>query len=256
MSDLEQIGIDAVDRFLTTWNSRDKDLWASSLNYPHVRPGPLGKIAVAETAEIYASRFDYQQVIDTGWDHSEWDYRQVLHTSAEKVHVAGQWSRYSAAGEKIHTNPIIYVVTRVAGQWGIQARFAADYAGDEADTSGMESRGFKLVEDFVLNFNNNNQLACSELMNYPHFGIGIGQLRHHATPDDYGVSESRLKIESLQSVQTGNLSMNIAMDVTVENASGSEPYQAVLNITLRDGHLGIQAWSLLDPHAHDPEDEK
>ena len=32
--------LQALDRYLETWNSRDAERWATSLNFPHVRPGP------------------------------------------------------------------------------------------------------------------------------------------------------------------------------------------------------------------------
>ena len=37
--ELAQIGLDAVDRFLAGFNSRDITLWVESLNFPHIRPG-------------------------------------------------------------------------------------------------------------------------------------------------------------------------------------------------------------------------
>ena len=51
--DLEQIGLDAVDYFIETWNSRDPEKWADSLNFPHVRPSPVGPVKIAATAELH-----------------------------------------------------------------------------------------------------------------------------------------------------------------------------------------------------------
>jgi len=248
---LEQIGIDAVERFITTWNSRNPAQWAAALNYPHVRPSPLGAIVVATDAEQYASRVDFDKVVATGWDHSEWDYRKIIHTSAQKIHVAGQWSRYNIGGDIIHTNPVVYIVTRTKDQWGIQARFGSDYAGSDHDASGFEERSFKLVQDFIEHFNNKNVDACAELLNYPHYGIGVGELREHLEPAAFGLTNTRLTIESMQSLQTGIKSANIALEIYVQEES-QEPqlFQAIMNLTIRDEHLGIQAWSLLNPNAN------
>ncbi len=250
---LEQIGIDAVERFITTWNSRDPKQWAAALNYPHVRPSPFGPIVVAKDAAQYASRVDFNKVVATGWDHSEWDYRKVIHTSAQKIHVAGQWSRYNIEGEIIHTNPVVYIVTRSTDQWGIQARFGSDYAGDDHDSSGLEERCFKLVQDFVNHFNNRNVDACAELLNYPHYGIGVGELREHLAPSAFGLTDTILGIESMQSLQTGIRSANLALEIKVQEMSQPEPkfFQAIMNLTIRDEHLGIQAWSLLNPDAEE-----
>lgn len=255
MPDLEAIGLAAVDRFIETWNSRDAGLWASSLNYPHVRPGAQGPINVADTAEIYASRMDYSRVIATGWDHSEWDYRHVLQTSGNKIHVAGQWSRYNAAGEIIHTNPIVYVVTHNDGEWGIQSRFAADYAGEDADTTALEGRAMKLLQDFVTNYNSNRQQAAAELLNYPHFSIGVGELQRHDAAADFQLQARAITIQQMHVVQAGRLSANLALDLGITDGENDRAYQAVMNITDRDGHLGIQAWSLLDPNALADDDQ-
>lgn len=243
---LEQIGLDAVDKFIETWNSRDPERWAGSLNFPHIRPSPFGPINVAETSEEYISGVDFSRVVETGWDHSEWDYKHVIHVSAEKIHVAGQWSRYNQAGDVILTTPIVYIVTRVNGTWGIQSRFGSDYAGDE-DTTDMETRCIKLIEDFVVHFNNKNVKACAEMLNYPHYVVGVGKVDETASPESFTLPDGRISIDSLIALQTGNASMNAGLDITITGEEGKQTLQAVVNVTNRDDHLGIQAWSLLDP---------
>lgn len=249
--DLEQIGLDAVDRFLDTWNSRDATLWAASLNYPHVRPSPFGPIVVSKDAAEYISNVDYDRVLATGWDHSEWDYRQVIHTSLKKIHVVGQWSRYDVKGNVIHTNPIVYIVTKVENSWGIQSRFGSDYADDEFDTSGLETRSFKLIADFCSSFNSDSSEACAELLNYPHYAIGVGRLSEHLEPGQFDITANQMEVESLLALQTGKKSLNAGLEITMQGDAGSQTYQAVVNITLRDDHLGIQGWSLLDPNAEE-----
>ena len=43
----------ALDEFMTTFNARDPQLWARSLNYPHIRFAS-GTVTVWETAEEFA----------------------------------------------------------------------------------------------------------------------------------------------------------------------------------------------------------
>ena len=253
--DLEQIGLDAVDRFISTWNARDPGLWATSLNYPHVRPSPFGTVVVAKNAAEYAAKVDFSKVIETGWDHSEWDYRQVIHTSPDKIHVAGQWSRYDVRGKVIHTNPVVYIVTLVEGTWGIQSRFGSDYADDD-DTTGLETRAFRLIDDFINHFNNNNAQACSGLLNYPHYEIGIGQLREHLGADQFTITKGNITIDSLQALQTGKRSLNAGLDITMQEGSGTQTLQAVVNITVRDDHLGIQGWSLMNTNTEEEKNEE
>ena len=49
----------ALDRYLETWNSRNPALWATSLHYPHVRPG-AGPFEVSQTPEEYAAGVDFK----------------------------------------------------------------------------------------------------------------------------------------------------------------------------------------------------
>ena len=48
------LALQALDRYLETWNSRDPKRWAASLQYPHIRPGP-GAFELSNTPEQYAA---------------------------------------------------------------------------------------------------------------------------------------------------------------------------------------------------------
>lgn len=244
---LETAGIAAVDRFIETWNSRDAASWAASLHYPHVRPSPFGDVLIAADLETYVSRVNYGPVIESGWDHSEWDYKHVVHVSPRKIHVAGQWSRYTAEGEVILTTPITYICTRINDSWGIQSRFSIDYADEDTDTTGFMTRALNLVQDFVNHHNAGNREACAELLNYPHISVGAGELQVTEKPTDYKLPAGNLRIESLVALQTGQRSMNAGIDLGVSTVEGTRLLQGIININIRDEHLGIQAWSLLDP---------
>lgn len=244
---LEQAGMDATDKFITTWNSRDPASWAESLHFPHVRPSPTGPIRVAATKADYISAVDFQPVIESGWDHSEWDYRHVLHISPNRIHVVGQWSRYNSDGNVILTTPVIYVCTRIDGQWGIQSRFGADYVDEDTDTSGFLTRGMNLLHDFINNQNTGNQASAAELLNYPHFNIGVGELNVTEQASDFKLAGVPIKVESMMGLQTGLHSMNIGIELMVQTEEGEHQLQGVVHLNDRDNHLGIQAWSLLTP---------
>ncbi len=246
-TDLETIGLNAVDAFITTFNTRNASDWADTLQFPHVRPSPLGLIRAIPNKQAYVEGFDYNQIIESGWDHSEWDYKRFLHKSPRKLHVAGQWSRYDADGNKILSTPIVYVVTLLDGKWGIQSRFGSDYAGDD-DVSGFESRVFRLYETFVNHYNNGNLEACAELLNYPHYRIEPGELNEITGPDQFQKGADHIQVDGLMAVQTGHKSMNLAVDLTLTISGNTTTRQGVINVTDRDGHLGIQAISLLDPN--------
>lgn len=247
MENLERAGLDAVDRFISTWNSRDPATWADSLNYPHVRPAPDGPVRVVPDAGEYAAGVDFDKLIASGWDHSEWDYKHVLHVSPRRIHVAGQWSRYTTDGSVIATTPVLYVCTKVNGTWGIQSRFAADYVDEDTDTTEIMTRGLALVQDFINRHNESNRDACAELLNYPHLDVGVGEVEVTESAADFRLGNFQITADSMMGVQTGRQAMNVAAELTVNTDGAALPRQAVININNRDGHLGIQAWSLLDP---------
>lgn len=245
--ELEQIGLDAVDRFISGFNSRDAELWADSLNFPHVRPAPGMDSRVVPDAETYINGFDYQRIVDTGWDHSEWDYKHVLHVSDDKIHVAGQWGRYNTAGVKILTTPITYIVTCMAGKWGIQSRFAADYIADD-NTGETERPAFKVIEAFVQGYNSGNMKSCATLLNYPHVEVNPGNVTRLETADDFSMQGlGQMQIDSLVAVQAGRECVNLALDAIVTNDDGMvSAYQGIIQVIQKDEHPGISAWSFIN----------
>lgn len=57
-----------------------------------------------------------------GWHHSTLDRADVIHAGPDKVHFDVGFSRYLADGSCYATHQAVWVVTRVDGHWGIQAR--------------------------------------------------------------------------------------------------------------------------------------
>lgn len=118
----QQAALIALDRHLETWNSRNATIWATSLHFPHVRPGP-GAFEMTRTPEEYAKGINFEQTLKTGWDHSEWVTRSVLQVGWDKVHASGTWQRYTADGKTLAGSDITYIITRQGDHWGVQARF-------------------------------------------------------------------------------------------------------------------------------------
>ena len=111
----------ALDEFMPTFNARDPQLWARSLNYPHVRFAS-GTVTVWETAEEFAETESFNRLAAIGWDHSHWLSRNVVLVSPAKVHVATKFQRFNEKNESIGTYESLYIVTKVDGHWGTQAR--------------------------------------------------------------------------------------------------------------------------------------
>tara|TARA_B110000027_G_scaffold52158_1_gene56896 strand:- start:913 stop:1380 length:468 start_codon:yes stop_codon:yes gene_type:complete len=111
----------ALDEFMITFNARDSQLWARSLNYPHVRFAS-GTVTVWESAEKFAQTDSFNRLAAIGWDHSHWLSRNVVLVSPAKVHIATKFQRFNEKNESIGTYESLYIVTKVDGHWGTQAR--------------------------------------------------------------------------------------------------------------------------------------
>jgi hypothetical protein len=111
---------EVLDRFMAALNRRDETALNDTLHVPHVRLAS-GAVRTWETPGTY--RFaDFLGRAGDGWHESRWDERSVIHAGVDKVHFAVVFSRWRADGSLMGRYQSIYVVTRVGGKWGIQAR--------------------------------------------------------------------------------------------------------------------------------------
>jgi hypothetical protein len=252
----------AADRYLETWNTRDPMVWASSLHFPHVRPG-LGPFRLTRTPEEYARGVNFERTIATGWHRSQWDSYDVFQTGPTKAHVAGLYSRYNVASERIRRTVITYIVTKMTtadgDHWGIQARFAAGAADlNEAQRAEASAIALAAVDAYFVALGDPTDLAgWASTLNYPHVRIADGQVEQWETADDYvsGLQGGRLRtwagtrLDWAESVQVGAGGVNVAVRYSRLNPEGDtlSSYEAVYLVTNRDGHVGIQARSTFAP---------
>jgi len=126
-----------LDDFVVAFNNQDFVAMAAVCHYPHVRIGG-GSVSVWETAEEFTApetRGGLGRFLEaTGWHRSAWDSREVLQSSADKVHIVARFTRYREDDSVIGTYDSLWIVTKRDGRWGVSARssFApgADGEGD------------------------------------------------------------------------------------------------------------------------------
>lgn len=113
----------SLDDYMAAFNARDEAAWADTLNYPHVRIAG-GEVRVWQTKQEYMDAFDFDSFAERagGWSRSEWDKKEVIQASKDKVHVAVQFSRYDKDNKKVSTYESFYVLTNKDGHWGTLAR--------------------------------------------------------------------------------------------------------------------------------------
>lgn len=119
-------GCAVLDGFLATFNARDADAWAATLNFPHVRLA-ADTVQVWDTPSDYARSNDVRDLAKGGWAYTRWDWRQLVQSSDDKLHFLVQFTRYGRDDKLIGSYESLYILTRKDGHWGVQAR--SSYAG-------------------------------------------------------------------------------------------------------------------------------
>jgi hypothetical protein len=119
----EQAAMAVTDEFMRAFNARDMKAHFGTFNFPHVRIAS-GQVRVFQTrAELEQNPERYgSREVESGWHHSRWNSREVIHSSPDKVHLAVQFTRYGADDRVLNTYLAVYVITKLDGHWGIQAR--------------------------------------------------------------------------------------------------------------------------------------
>ncbi len=128
-----------------------------------------------------------------------------MQESDDKVHLAGGWTRFNADDEPILRNRVTYILTRVEGSWGIQARFGTDSfaEGESFDATGAVSAVERHLQDFVRG----DLDSAVDAFEFPLVNVGVGRV---VRPADAGqvraalaAAPSPLEVEDVSAAQTG-----------------------------------------------------
>jgi hypothetical protein len=247
MTDPRTEALAAYYRFFEGFNSRTPESWAAGLNFPHVRVSPNGTPSIVPSAAAHARNMSWEAVQASGWDHSVGAQPTVLHVSADCVHVIGGWSRYTRDNKLIMTNHVTYVITRMQvdgrDHWGMQSRFGAD-PGPGGLTDVHAEIAVGTAERFVAGWLAGK--ADTGAANLPFIRVVPGQATRL---DDAAALVEHLRTRPAagaqpaprgRSVQAGPRAVNVAFGS--DDAPG---LRALLLVTSRDGHWGVQAMSVL-----------
>jgi hypothetical protein len=248
-----QAALLALDRYLETWNSRDPRIWATSLQFPHVRPG-AGPFRLTRNTDEYVAGIDFEQTASTGWDHTEWVSREVLQVGVDKVHAAATWQRYTKDGRPLATSAITYVITNQADRWGVQARFAAGAGGLAAEASSRnEAAARAAVDAFVQAWNSHDISTLARSVHYPHVRIADRQIEMWNGADEFiaGTEAGRqrtwyqLRVDQIRAVQVTATGVNLVLSVNRIARDGTvmSKDEGLFLVTLRDGAWKLQARS-------------
>ena len=119
----EKEALRVCDELFDTFYADDPDGHIRTMNFPHVRLAS-GRVTVWETPdEVRATYFPLlAQSLESGWHHTTMDQKDVIHSGPDKVHVAVQYTRWTADHQPLATHQALWIVTYVQGHWGVQGR--------------------------------------------------------------------------------------------------------------------------------------
>ena len=104
-------------------NAGDDRALFDTMHLPHVRISGDG-VAIYNTREDLEKNYlqGFAARAGDSWHHTVLDSTQVIHSSENKVHVFIQFTRYDKDGGPLATHQSLWIMTRLNGRWGAQAR--------------------------------------------------------------------------------------------------------------------------------------
>ncbi len=119
----EAKAVQAVEAFMAALNAGDNQALFDTMHLPHVRISGDG-VAIYTTREDLEKNYLKEFAARAGgsWHHTVLDSTQVIHSSENKVHVFIQFTRYDKDSVLLATHKSLWIMTRLNGHWGAQAR--------------------------------------------------------------------------------------------------------------------------------------
>ena len=212
---------DTYWEFFRADRAKDAERWADVMSYPHVRVAAPTGSAYFETPEDYASNASWEAREATGWVLSRGAEPVRVHESPDKVHLAGGWTRYNIDEEPILSNRVTYVLTRIDGRWGIQARFGVD-SFDESEHYETAVAAVEVVERFHSALGGGDFQTCARLCGYPLTEVRIGEVRQFedaaTARERFAAMTDRNQATAIHAVQAGSL--GVVVSATASGQTG------------------------------------
>ena len=123
-ADSEAEAIRALEAFMAALNAGENQALYDTMHVPHVRISGEGAVAIFETREDLEKNYlkGFAARAGDSWHHTVLDWTEVNHSSENKVHVFIQWTRYDKDGGQLATHQSLWIMTKLNGRWGAQAR--------------------------------------------------------------------------------------------------------------------------------------
>ena len=110
-----------LDAFMEAFNRIDVAAWERTFHFPHYRLASGDMSVLEQPGQQDASELR-RRLEASGWQHSAWERREIVHLSADKAHVDTRFVRYRADGSVLAAFDSLYVLTKEDGRWGVKLR--------------------------------------------------------------------------------------------------------------------------------------
>ena len=119
----EAEAIKALEDFMAALNAGDDQALFDTMHVPHVRISGDG-VAIYSTRDDLQRNYlrEFAARAGDSWHHTVLESTQIIHSSENKVHVFIQFTRYDRDNGPLATHQSLWVMTRLNGRWGAQAR--------------------------------------------------------------------------------------------------------------------------------------
>ncbi len=259
--DAEAAAREALEAFMTAWNTGDDANLRRVLHFPFVSVAGGGALVIDRRPEDFSQGFD-QMRASQGWSRSSFDYESytVVKSSPDKVHAEIDFSRYGADGAAYMTSRTFYVLTRQDDRWGIQLRTRAaspaDLGPDERAEIVSDAR--QAVLDFFTAWNTGDVAGTLGTLNHPHLfmtprGFTVAETADDGPHPDFDRMRQRenwhmTTIDALEASIVTRDKVHFELPTFTRWHPDGMPYLTVpaLWIVTRAGdHWGIQVRSLM-----------
>ena len=112
---------EVLDAFMEAFNRLDVAAWERTFHFPHYRLAS-GDMSVLDQPGQQDGSELRRRLEASGWHHSAWERREIVHLSADKAHVDTRFVRYRADGSVLAAFDSLYVLTKKEGRWGVKLR--------------------------------------------------------------------------------------------------------------------------------------
>lgn len=119
-ADLVRAASQCLDRFTTFFNRCDAEAMDGELHFPHVMLSGSERLDWPEPGQHPTDFFD--QLRASGWHHTQYESKDAVLVSRDKVHFVVTYSRRNKNGDVLSMHRNLWIVTRVSGKWGIALR--------------------------------------------------------------------------------------------------------------------------------------